>query len=125
MEPEKFWYVVSTEKCGDELRFPHISNLMINFLSLPYSSAAAAIICSMVSNIKTKHPSRLQTQTLNGFLHSKALLQDRNCKNWQPSPDLLKNMTSTKSSTESTSETRKGAGVLIIGELQGKLMSVT
>ena len=95
---------MSMEKCGDELRFPIISRLMLNLMSLPHSSAAAERIFSMVSNIKTKHRSRLQTQTLNSLLHSKALLQNVNCKNWQPSSDLLKRMTDKKWSSAEDKE---------------------
>ena len=40
-EPEKFWYAASLEKCGDEARFPNLSKLMMNLMSLPHSSAAA------------------------------------------------------------------------------------
>ena len=103
-DPEQFWYNMSMEKCGDELRFPIISRLMLNLMSLPHSSAAAERIFSMVSNIKTKHRSRLQTQTLNSLLHSKALLQNVNCKNWQPSSDLLKRMTDKKWSSAEDKE---------------------
>ncbi|KAK4291750.1 hypothetical protein Pmani_035437 [Petrolisthes manimaculis] len=58
MEPEQFWFNVSKEKCGDGQRFPKLSKLMNNLLSLPHSSAAAERIFSMVSIIKTKHRSR-------------------------------------------------------------------
>lgn len=63
VEPEKFWYAVAKERCGDGPRFPKISKLMINLMSLPHSSAAAEGIFSMVSNIKTKHRSSLKTET--------------------------------------------------------------
>lgn len=104
MEPEQFWFTVSKEKCADELRFPKVSKLMMNLMSLPHSSAAAERIFSLVSNIKTKHRSRLKTSTLNSLLHSKALLQDENCKTWQPSAQLLKKTTATKSTPEMREE---------------------
>lgn len=104
MEPEQFWYAVSKEKCGDRLRFPHVSKLMMNLMSLPHSSAAAERIFSLVTNIKTKQRSRLNTSTLNSLPHSKALLQNVNCKTWQPSTQLLKKTTATKPTSEMREE---------------------
>ena len=54
-EPEKFWHAVSLERCGDEPRFPNLSILIMNLMSLLYSSAAAERIFSLVTNIKTKN----------------------------------------------------------------------
>ncbi|KAK4314253.1 hypothetical protein Pmani_014407 [Petrolisthes manimaculis] len=91
-EPEKFWHAVSQERIGDSPRFPNLSNFMLNLMSLPHSSAAAERIFSLVTNIKTKNRSRLKTDTLNGLLHSKNLLQDVDCRTWQPTPKLIDKM---------------------------------
>lgn len=64
MEPEQLWYTVSKGKCSDSLRFPKVLKLIMNFMSLSLSSAAAERIFSTVSNIKTKHRSSSRASTL-------------------------------------------------------------
>lgn len=91
-DPETFWYSVSREKCGDEERFPNVTKLMVNLMSLPHSSAAAERIFSLVTNIKTKNRSRLQTETLNGLIRSKCMLQDKSCQTWEPSQEIINKM---------------------------------
>ena len=54
-EPEKFWHAVSLERRGDEPRFPNLSRLMMNLMSLPHSYDALERIFSLVTNIQTKN----------------------------------------------------------------------
>lgn len=102
-EPETFWYNVSRENCGDKPRYPNVSKLMLNLMSLPHSSAAAERIFSLVTNIKTKNRNRLKTDTLNGLIHSKSLLHGVNSKTWQPPPQLVDTMSKKWSTATSTS----------------------
>lgn len=88
-EPEKFWYNVSKEKIGDEIRYPTLSKLMLGLLALPHSSACAERIFSLLNNIKTKNRSSLNTDTVNALLYSKSLLKNTNCTKWAPNEELI------------------------------------
>lgn len=88
MEPKQFWYAVGKEKCGDDLQFPKISKHVKLAVSASFLCCGGKDLNG--ENNKTKHRSRLQTETLKAILHSKALLKAIVCKNWQPPTELVK-----------------------------------
>lgn len=75
---------------------------MMNKMSLPHSSAAAERLFSLKTNIKTKHRTRLQTETSNELIYNKALLH--NASTWQPTPKLVKKMTDKKWPSSETTQ---------------------
>ncbi|CAI9720023.1 hat family dimerization domaincontaining protein-related [Octopus vulgaris] len=91
-EPEKFWFAVSQEKCGDEYRYPLLSSFMLCLLSLPHSSASSERILSVFHNIKTKNRNCLKTSTLNALTRSKTLIRNTDCTTWEPDEQLCKTL---------------------------------
>ncbi|KAJ8914340.1 hypothetical protein NQ315_011328, partial [Exocentrus adspersus] len=87
---EAFWSnIFSLKNQLNELMFPHLKKLMQGLLSLPHSSAAAERRFSQVTLLKTKLKNRLEIETLDTILHTKELINNQCCHNWEPSSSLL------------------------------------
>ncbi|KAJ8913072.1 hypothetical protein NQ315_006573 [Exocentrus adspersus] len=87
---EAFWSnIFSLKNQLNELMFPHLKKSMQGLLSLPHSSAAAERRFSQVTLLKTKLRNRLEIETLDTILHTKELINNQCCHNWEPSSSLL------------------------------------
>ncbi|XP_043277820.1 zinc finger MYM-type protein 1-like [Venturia canescens] len=85
----EFWMKIACLKNSlDEMMFPNLTKLIKAILSLPHSSAAAERTFSQLNLMKTKSRNRLDVDTCEAILHSKALLNESTCYNWQPSSTL-------------------------------------
>nr|XP_015840040.1 PREDICTED: uncharacterized protein LOC107398966 [Tribolium castaneum]XP_015840041.1 PREDICTED: uncharacterized protein LOC107398966 [Tribolium castaneum]XP_015840042.1 PREDICTED: uncharacterized protein LOC107398966 [Tribolium castaneum] len=85
-----FWNYVFNIKNGlNEYMFPHLTNFVKGLLCLPHSSAAAERIFSQLSLIKTKNRNKLNIFTCNYLLHTKYLLKDKCCFNFEPLKSLM------------------------------------
>ena len=88
---ESFWSkVVLLKNTLNEVMFPNLKILVQGLLSLPHSSAAAERKFSQVTLLKTKLRNRLEIETLDVVLHTKELLNNQACYDWEPSSLLLK-----------------------------------
>jgi hypothetical protein len=91
----EFWIKVSQIKCADEsAMFPTLSNFILDIMCLPHSIATVERIFSVIHLNKTKIRNKLSTETLSGILHTKTLLKNDNCFNFNIDPNLLKKLNS-------------------------------
>ncbi|CAK1597844.1 unnamed protein product [Parnassius mnemosyne] len=74
---ESYWYKVTAARdpanYSNQL-YPTLSKFVFAILSLPHSSAAVERIFSSINLIKTKQRNRLNTDTIEGLLHTKQLI---------------------------------------------------
>lgn len=90
---EDFWASVKQIQNGNGSEiFPLVNNLVFYILTLPHSTAAVERIFSNINLNKTKLRNRLSTDTLKGILHSKNLLKDQSCFNFDISPSMTKTL---------------------------------
>ena len=88
--PVKFWYEVAKLKQADgQSLFPKLSQLMLNLLVLPHSSAAVERIFSQVNLIKTDTRNRLNTESVNGLILAKENGGNMPCYDWEPSFKMI------------------------------------
>ena len=89
-EWRKLWYEVATLKQthGQSL-FPKLSQLMLNLLVLPHSSAAVERIFSQINLIKTDMRNRLNTKSVNGLILAKENGGNMPCYDWEPSFKMI------------------------------------
>lgn len=93
LEIEDFWASVKQIQNGNGSEtFPLVNNLVFYILTLPHSTAAVERIFSTVNLNKTKLRNRLSTDTLKGILHSKNLLKDQSCFNFDIPPSMTKTL---------------------------------
>lgn len=92
-DPVEFWRKVAKAETGDgELMFPQLTKLVQFIFSLPHSSAACERIFSQVNLNKTKIRNRLETDTLEGILHSKSYLHKHQvqCFSFEPPKKMIR-----------------------------------
>ncbi|KAJ3646043.1 hypothetical protein Zmor_023654 [Zophobas morio] len=88
---DKFWsYIFNLKNGVNEYMFPNLTTFMKGILCLPHSSATVERTFSQLTLIKTKNRNRLQIETCNALLHTKALLNGQKCYEFVPSVSLLK-----------------------------------
>ena len=94
LPPTQFWVKVRDMKRGDnELIYPHLSALMLNnLLCLPHSSATVERVFSSITRMKTKLRNRLSSKTMSGILHTKRLLSNDNCHDFEILTSMRKRM---------------------------------
>lgn len=93
LEVEDFWASVKQIQNGNGSEtFPLVNNLVFYILTLPHSTAADERIFSTVNLNKTNLRNRLSTDTLKGNLHSKNLLKDQSCFNFDIPPSMTKTL---------------------------------
>lgn len=74
-----------------------LTDFALSVLSLPHSNADCERVFSTVNCIKTKQRNRLNTDTINGALHTKQYIKGgrecgNNCVNFQPSDEMFNRM---------------------------------
>lgn len=95
MTPIKFWVEVKKSKTGDGTPlFPDLAEFMLSLLGLPHSSAAAERVFSSINRMKTKTRNRLTTTTISGLLHTRRLMNERNCYDMEVTSSLTSKMNS-------------------------------
>ncbi|KAI4469528.1 hat family dimerization domaincontaining protein-related [Holotrichia oblita] len=95
LDISEFWTEASRIKCADEANmFPTLSSFVLSIMCLPHSSATVERIVSEINLNKTKTRNKLSAKTLSGILHTKSLLKNQNCFDFDITPDLIKTMTS-------------------------------
>ena len=93
--PVRYWVKVRTLTSGDGSQlFPNLSEFMMSLLSLSHSSAAAERVFSSINRMKTKTRNCLSTNTIVGLLHTKRLMRDSTCYDFEIGTSLTKRMTS-------------------------------
>ncbi|CAH1111420.1 unnamed protein product [Psylliodes chrysocephalus] len=89
----EFWSKISEMKCGDEsFMFPTLCEFIFNIMCLPHSSATVERTFSTINLNKTKIRNKLSTETLSGILHTKTLMKNENCFNFNIDEDLVKKL---------------------------------
>lgn len=91
---EQFWENVNLLKRGDDTQmFPLLSIFVFTILSLPHSSANVERIFSHINLLKTKQRNRLSTESITGLLHTKRLMNDANCYDFEISSKITATVT--------------------------------
>ena len=91
--PTQFWVQVRETKSGDnEPMYPHLSAFMLNLLCLPHSSATVERVFSSINRMKTKLRNRLSSNTIGSILHTKRLISDKNCYDFELPKAMVKRM---------------------------------
>lgn len=86
-----FWENVFKIRKGDDtFYFPNLTKLVSQLLVLPHSSAAVERIFSQVNLNKTKLRNRLENNTLTGLLHTKRLIGDKRCFDYDINSEIIK-----------------------------------
>lgn len=88
MDAFEFWKKV----CRQTQAFPTLIKFVSAIFSLPHSSANVERIFSAINNLKPDKRNRLSTQTLNGCLHAKRILEGDCCFNFSISNSLRSRM---------------------------------
>lgn len=74
--------------------FSELTKFALDILSLPHSNSDCERVFSAVNCMKTKIRNRLNTETINGALHTKQHLNlNGNCITFKPTKDMLNCMT--------------------------------
>lgn len=90
---ESFWKEIRKITAGDGTEtFEELSNFAFNILCLPHSSANVERIFSKVNLIKSKQRNALNTETLNGLLHCKEIVEIQNCYDFVIRESMLSKM---------------------------------
>lgn len=84
LEIETFWKKVAKMHLGDGNKmFPNLTSAVFSFMCLPHSSASVERLFSQVNITKTKLCKKLSTQVISGVLHTKNILKNRNCYDFE------------------------------------------
>lgn len=80
--------------CG----FDDLADFALSVLSLPHANADCERVFSSINCIKTKLRNKLNTETINGALHTKQKIKGsresgNNCVNFQPNDEMFSRMT--------------------------------
>jgi hypothetical protein len=87
---DNFWGSLFKQKNSlDEPLFPNLMNVVSRILALPHSSAAAERLFSQMKLIKVPTRNKLAVRTVCSILHTKELLKNTTCYNFQPSNNML------------------------------------
>ncbi|XP_022182197.1 uncharacterized protein LOC111042013 isoform X3 [Myzus persicae] len=91
--PDLFWSAV--KQLGD---YSELADFALSVLSLPHANADCERVFSTVNCMKTKLRNRLNTETINGALHTKQHIKGgrdsgKNCVNFQPNNEMFSRMT--------------------------------
>lgn len=88
---ESFWQqCLSLKHESGQSAFPMLRKFMDIIFCLPHSSAAAERGFSAINLNKTKIRNKLENETLCGILHTKALLKNTNCYNFDVDKQCVK-----------------------------------
>lgn len=92
-------YLIFRSAVKDLGDFNEVADFALSVLSLPHSNADCERVFSTVNCMKTKLRNRLNTETINGALHTKQHIKGRgrdsgkNCVNFQPNDEMFSRMT--------------------------------
>lgn len=85
----------AVKELGD---YSELADFALSVLSLPHANADCERVFSTVNCMKTKLRNRLNTETINGALHTKQHIKGgrdsgKNCVNFQPNDEMFSRMT--------------------------------
>lgn len=91
---EEFWISVSKLKFGNDFRFPNLCNFIFDYIfDLPHSSANVERLFNIINNNKSKSRMCLNSESLNGILHTKELMKYKPCYSLQVTQDMMNRFT--------------------------------
>ncbi|CAF4809372.1 unnamed protein product [Pieris macdunnoughi] len=93
LEVGAFWKKIAQMHLGDGRKiFPNLTLTVLSFMCLPHSSASVERLFSQINLTKTKLRNQLSTPVISGGLHTKNILKNSNCFNFEIKDQILQKL---------------------------------